>query len=167
MPPLFALRPRPHPRKCERRTPNTEHRTPNAERRTSNIEHRTSNIEHRTSNIEHRTKERSGRGEASSRGTRAARPCANAGASATVRSTLLFSSVRRSMFNVRRSRFQRRSSLPIQNPKFKIQNSISPPAMPVRAVPVSSKLASAHSAFNIQNLLSLRPPTPSSPRTKP
>ncbi len=55
MPPLFALRPRPHPRKCERRTPNTEHRTPNAERRTSNIEHRTSNIEHRTSNIEHRT----------------------------------------------------------------------------------------------------------------
>ncbi|MEI7910889.1 MAG: hypothetical protein WCK77_14725, partial [Verrucomicrobiota bacterium] len=50
----------------------------------------------------------------------AARPCANAGASATVRSILLFSSVRRSIFNVRRSRFQRRSSLPIQNPKFNL-----------------------------------------------
>ena len=91
---------------------------------------RTSNIQHPTSNAERRTKERSG--DTSSRGARArstsgstelaevsaepARPCANTGASAMVRSILLFGStldVRRSMFDVRVSRGPRAGLLPI------------------------------------------------------
>ena len=55
------------------------------------------------------------------------------------------------MFNVRVTSPHR--PLPIQNPKLKIQNSILPPAMPVRAAPIFSKLADAHSAFKIQNLI--------------
>ena len=39
--------------------------------------------------------------------------------------------------------------------QFNIQNLKLPPAMPVRAAPDSSKLANAHSAFNIQNSKSL------------
>ena len=95
---------------------------------------RTSNIEHRTSNAQRRTEE----------------------AKVTVRPAhlsllVLFGStldVRRSMFDVRVSSLNRitsaQSSLPIQNQEL-------PPAMPVWAAPVSSKLANALSAFKIQN----------------
>jgi len=51
------------------------------------------------------------------------------------------------------------SSLPIHNPKL-------PPAMPVRAAPVFSKLANAHSAFKIlKSKISL--PLPSLPPHMP